>query len=479
VPLRTDSRDQAWLLPPTLDELIAATHPSRFVRAFVDGLERSDWEAMEIALDGNPKGAPAYDPRALLSVWLYGFMTGVRSSRKLEQACRDCIPYLWLTGLQQPDHNTLWRFYQTNRQQLRRLLKQTVRIALDLDLVDLAVQAVDGTRLAANASRDRMFNTAGVQRLLDRVDAAIADLEAQNKESDVASVPQLPEQLSDAKALKERIEQAQQRLKDGERTWVNLTDGDASLVRSHPRVIVGYNCQAVVSPVQRGASTGLLITAAEVATASNDQGQLAPMIQAARATVGAVEVTAADAGYHSGQNLETCAALQQRIVMPEATSKDVRENPYHKDRFVYDASTDTYRCPEGKTLRFVGAKHKQGVGLLRGYRASPADCVACPAFGRCTKNRRLGRRLDIRPTDQALRTHRRWMQTEEAKRLYHRRKELVEPAFGILKEQLGARRLLLRGFARVRAEWSLLAVALNLRTLWKLTATAEPGAAAA
>ena len=123
-------------------------------------------------------------------------------------------------------------------------------------------------------------------------------------------------------------------------------------------------------------------------------------------------------------------------------------------------------------LRFVGAKHKRGIGLLRGYRASPDDCVVCPAFGHCTKNARLGRRLDVRQTDQALRMHRLWMQTERAKQLYKRRKELVEPAFGILKEQMGARKLLLRGFARVRAEWSLLAVAFNLRTLWRLTAVA-------
>ncbi len=375
---------------------------------------------------------------------------------------------MWLTGWQHPDHNTLWRFYQANRQQLRKLLKRTVHVALDLGLVDLVIQAVDGTKVAANAARDRMVDAAGVERLLDRVDAALADLEAQNGGGAEPSAPALPKELSEAKALKERIERAKKRLEDEERTRVNLTDADAGLVRSHAGIMVGYNGQAVVSPVRQGKSAGLLITAAEVTTEPNDQGQLAAMIQAARDTVGAVETTAADAGYHSGPNLEACAALRQRIVMPEATGKDVRENPYHKDRFVYDAPTDTYCCPEGKTLRFVGAKHKRGIGLLRGYRAEARECGACPAFGRCTKNARLGRRLDIRPTDQALRTHRAWMRTEEAKALYKLRKSLVEPAFGILKEQLGARRFLLRGLAQVRAEWSLLAVAMNLRTLWRL-----------
>ena len=92
MPLRTFSRNQAWLPPPTAEELIPLTHPARFVGGFVDAFERSEWDAMEIPVDGNPKGATSYDPRALLSVWLYSFMTGVRSSRKVEQACRDCIP---------------------------------------------------------------------------------------------------------------------------------------------------------------------------------------------------------------------------------------------------------------------------------------------------------------------------------------------------------------------------------------------------
>ena len=95
---------------PTLDELVPEDHPVRFVAAFVDGLDRGEWEEMGVCLDGDPLGAPAYHPRALLSVWVYGFMTGVRSTRKLEAACRDQIPYLWLTGWQHPDHNTLWRF---------------------------------------------------------------------------------------------------------------------------------------------------------------------------------------------------------------------------------------------------------------------------------------------------------------------------------------------------------------------------------
>jgi transposase len=90
-----------------LDELLADDHPARFVAAFVDNLDRDVWAELRIGLDGEEVGAPAYHPRALLSVWLYGFTMGMRSSRKLEGACRDQVSFLWLTGWQQPDHNTL------------------------------------------------------------------------------------------------------------------------------------------------------------------------------------------------------------------------------------------------------------------------------------------------------------------------------------------------------------------------------------
>ena len=128
MPLRPLNREQTWLLPPTLDELIPNDHPARFIAMVVDNLDGSFWQKLG-GLE-EPLGAPAYHPRSLLSVWLYGFMTGTRSSRKLEAGCRDQIPYLWLTGWQHPDHNTLWRYYKENRDEIRHLFKLTVRTAL-------------------------------------------------------------------------------------------------------------------------------------------------------------------------------------------------------------------------------------------------------------------------------------------------------------------------------------------------------------
>src|SRR6266498_5284097 len=155
MPLRAFSREGTWLFPPSLEELIPDDHVARYVAAFVDELDRAAWLELGVAPDGKARGALGYHPRVLLGVWLYGFMSGVRSSRKLEAACRENVAYLWLTGWQHPDHNTLWRFYQEHRTAMRTLLKRTVRVAVATGLVYLAVQAVDVTPVAARAARGR------------------------------------------------------------------------------------------------------------------------------------------------------------------------------------------------------------------------------------------------------------------------------------------------------------------------------------
>ena len=156
-------------------------------------------------------------------------MTGIRSSRKLEAACRDQIPYLWLTGWQHPDHNTLWRFYKDHRQAMRTLFKRTVRTAVAMELVDLAV---DGTKVAANASSCRSYDAEGLAKLLERLDRAIAELEDQNEgETDRAPV-QLPEELADKRTLRDRVRRAMDELEDLKgRKNINLTDRNARFMK--------------------------------------------------------------------------------------------------------------------------------------------------------------------------------------------------------------------------------------------------------
>lgn len=469
MPLRPFNRKQTWLLPPTLDDLLPEDHPARFVAVFVDSLDRKTRAEMDMGLGGEPLGAPAYHPEALLSVWLYGFMTGVRSCRKLEGACRDQIPYLWLTGWQHPDHNTLWRFYRDHRGAMRGLLKGTVATAMKLGLVDLAVQAVDGTKVVANAAKDRTYDAKGLHKLLERTEEAILDLEAQNEGGEDPPPPHLPQELSQHQKLREQVQEAIKQVAQEGLERVNLTDGDASLMKGRQGIIAGYNAQAVVSPLnpQVAPRNGFIITAAEVVTDPDDTAQLLPLLEQAEEMTGEKATTLSDGGYYSGENLARCAAAGRRVVMPEGRRSTLK-HPYHRDQFSYQEALDSYLCPQGQWLTFRGLKHRAGRGEIRLYGAGAEVCRQCPAFGVCTKDRRQGRRLEIGPHEPAIQEHRHWMATPEAKGLYKLRKELVEPVFGILKEQQGGRRFLLRGLAKVRAEWDLLGAAFNLRTLWRV-----------
>ena len=150
--------------------------------------------------------------------------------------------------------------------------------------------------------------------------------------------------------------------------------------------------------------------------------------------------------------------------MPECDEQALHK-PYHKDRFMYDKTSDTYRCPEGQTLRFVRSK-LTGCLWKRQYKASGETCQECQAFGTCTQSKK-GRILEIGPYDIALRHHRELMATREAQELFSLRKQLPEPAFGIIKEQMRFRRFSTRGWANVKAEAIIVATAFNLRTLHK------------
>ena len=469
MPLRPMGREQMWMLPPTLDELLPLDHPARFVAEFVDALDREAWAELGVDIDGDSLGAPAYHPRALLSVWLYGFMTGVRSCRKLEAACRDQIPYLWLTGWQHPDHNTLWRFYKGHRQAMRKLFERTVRTAVAMKLVDLAVQAVDGTKVVANASVNRSYDAEGLRGLLDRLERAITDLEAQNEAGEEAAVARLPQKLADKEVLREQVKHAMADLASQKRhRRINLTDPEARLMKGRQGIVAGYNALAMVSPMETdGGATSMLVTAVDVVDAANDNALLVPMMEQAEETTGTKsQMTLADAGYFAASHLAECDRRGQKVVVSEARQRFL-EDPYHKDRFTYDEHSDSFRCPQGQTLKFVRIQHANGVPL-RLYRAAGAVCQACPAFRACTRAKEIGRSLAIGPHDEVLRRHRSWMSTSVAQEAYRLRKQLVEPVFGIIKEQQGARRFLLRGLVNVAAEWTMLATAFNLRTLWRV-----------
>lgn len=469
MPQRPFSRAQTFLLPPALDDWIAATHPVRFVAVWLDGLADEEWAALGIDRTPARQGEARYAPQALLAIWVYGFMIGIRSTRSLETACRDQLPFRWLSGNQTPDHNTLWRFYQRHRPQFHHLFHRSVRLAVEADLVDWAIQAVDGTKLAANAAGDRQLDAIQLAALADRVDAAIAALETQ-AEAGESGPPDLPADLGNLTALRTRIAQAEARLAEG-RTTGNLTDPDAHQMTARGSNRPAYNAQAVVAPVAAicgaggpGNPGGRLIVAVAVRTRADDHDVLPALIaQAAERTGQIAAVTVADAGYYSGADLAACAELGATVVIPEPRQRRTAD-PYGPQAFVHDPGTDTLTCPAGTVLTRWGPSEP---GDEARYGAPDTVCRTCPAKPACCPTTARGRVIVRRPHAAVRDRHRTWLASEAAQHQATRRKGLIEPVFGTLKTRHGARQCLLRGLANVRAEWTLLATAFNLQTLWR------------
>ena len=482
MPQRPFSRTTLWLVPPSLDDWVAADDPVRFVADVLDSFDDAAWAALGIDRTPARTGAPRYAPEVLLALWLYGFSVGIRSSRGLETACRNQIPFRWLSGNQTPDHNTLVRFLQQHPQAMKALYAQTVRIAAHAGLIDWALQAVDGTKIGANAAVERSVTAADLDRLdavLDGKIAAVLAEAADRQVRDDPTPPSLPPGLQQAETRKARIAQVRADLETRPGRTGNLTDPDARLMNTRQGIVPAYNAQAVVSAVPPPASapartpSGRLIVGAAVTTAENDRGQLATMVAEATVTTGqAAALTVADKGYFSAATLAACAEAGQPVVVPEpAAARAGARDLFPIEAFTYDAASDTYTCPAGQALPFRDER-RVDERVVRRYRAAMATCRACPLRRQCTRSQHQGRALKVPVGREQVLAHRDWMATEAAQAASRQRGRLIEPVFSILKEQLGARRFLRRGLAAVQGEWALLCAAFNLRTLtrwWQQT----------
>ena len=167
---------QTFLFPPSLEDWVGSDHPARFIRDFVESL---DYEELGFQTPSCETGRPPYSTELLLSVWLYGYLQKIRSSRGLERACRDNVSLLWLTGMHSPDHNTLWRFYSSNKGSLRRVFRQLVGVACRSGLVGLVVHAVDGTKIRSRSSDASAWHKKDLEALL------IADIYTEHSEQPV------------------------------------------------------------------------------------------------------------------------------------------------------------------------------------------------------------------------------------------------------------------------------------------------------
>jgi len=471
MPFKSYSRDQDWLLPPSLGELIPGDHPVRFIAEVVDQLP---WDRVGISHMPQSEGQPSYPPQVLLGAWLYGFMIRARSSRKLEQACRENLPMMWLTGLLHPDHSTLSRFYQHNRQAMRPLFKTSVQLAVEAGLVEFAFQAVDGTRMSS-ASRRTLHSRDEISRLLEAVEAELAAMDATESQSEDGKgtpPPPGPRVRWGKKEIRQHLTEALGEM-DRRATWpggrnkadvASVSDPQAVLMKAHAGYVVGYNAQVVVD------AKAQIVVAADVVARSSDGEQLLPMLAEAEAMTGRqAEVAAADSGYFDIGAIVEAEETGIEVFVPQQRRAQAEEaDRYGKANFVYDVQSDTYTCPEGKTLVFTTerAKHHGKPNVTRIYRGRECQGCSASANGLCTSSG-AGRMVHRYEHDADLPGYLERLGSERGREATRQRSGTVEPLFASTKERLGMVRFLLRGLLNAKGEWYLTCAVHNLLKLWR------------
>src|SRR5580698_9810641 len=334
---------QQFLLPPALEDWVPKDHPARFLRELVEQLDLS---ALGFAMPVAVEGRPPYAPSLLLKIWLYGYFCRIRSTRKLENACTEQLPLVWLTGMMAPDHNSLWRFWRDNKKALRAIFKQTVHLAVGAGAVGFALHALDGTRIQAACSGPNGWSREYMEKLLAQLDGALEDIELKViEENPPTQAPsyRLPAGLAQRQALREEIKKGLAQLQSDGRAHYHPVEPEARRMKVGDTNRYAYNAQAVADE-----KAGVIV-ACEAGRQETDAGQLVPLIEQARENLGVAAthtLTVADTGYGSGADLHAAAQKQMPVLAPPPAGKSDRNNPYAAQRFTIDPAAGSVICPQ-------------------------------------------------------------------------------------------------------------------------------------
>jgi transposase len=453
------NREQVVLFPAVIDDYVTADNPVRFVEAFVQGL---DLGALGFSkAEPEARGRPAYDPRDLLKLHIYGYVNEIRSSRKLERETIRNVEVMWLLRCLTPDHKTIANFRKDNVLVLPGVFREFTKLCRDLELFGAELVGIDGSKFRGVNSRDRNFSEAKLNKRLQWIEEKIAayltalqrEDEAESETSEVsgaelaAKIAALHEKQVVYEGLKEQLAES------GEKQ-ISLTDADARLMKGRQGQHVGYNVQIAVDSKHK------LVADFAVTNEGNDVNCLAEVAQGAQRELGVKELkVCADRGYYNTAQIKTCEEAGIEVHMERPAPRQV-EGIFPLERFSYDATKDLYTCPAGKRLSYrTFDKAKQ----VRCYWTEA--CHRCELKSQCTTGK--GPRKIKRPLDQdaADRMLRRVTGNPESLAL---RKQLVEHPFGTIKRQMGHDYFLLRGQEKVRGETSLTLLAYNLKRVLNL-----------
>ena len=475
-PFKTgESRHQPSLLPPRIEDYVGPDNPVRAIESFVCALDLAKLGFRHAERSAEAMGQPPYDPADLLKLYLYGYINQVRSSRRLErEACRN-LELIWLLRNLRPGYRTIANFRKENWAALKAVNRGFVLLVRELGLVGGTIVAIDGSFFHGDASKASIFTRKRLAEQIARLDLEIEAYGRSIEDNDAAEDNEprqartngpdrggggdggdIGAKVSALMAKRWRAQSDLDRLEASGETQLSLTDPDARLLVKSGQGVAGYNVQAVVDDKHK------LIVASEVVNDSSDVGQLHAMAKAAKDVLEAEALQVlADEGYYSSLELKACEDDGIVAYVPVPEDRQLKEKGrFSLKDFSYDPAANAYRCPAGKLLRPIKGHWQNASGRTEiRYASSTKICRTCPSRARCLSPKASRRTIGRWEHEDVLERHRTRMQG--AGDLMRRRSAIVEHPFGTLKCRAGYRHFLVRGFNKVRGEWSLMALCYN------------------
>lgn len=493
---------QIMMLPPSLEELVPSGHPVRVVNEVINKIN------IEPLLSAyQTKGTSSYHPQMLLKLLVYGYVSNVYSSRKLEASCKENIHFMWLTAMNYPDHHTINRFRGVRlKDALRKVFEEVVTLLAQEGLLSIEEVYTDGTKIEANANKYTFVWKKAIQTNKEKMKKQLQqiwqyaqsvaqsednlpeppDFTTIDSEKVQSTVNKLNEVLGSKKGLDKKVKaklnyvtknfpEAIRKYEDqevilGERNSYSKTDKDATFMRmkedhmKNGQLKPGYNVQISTS--------NQFIVNYTIHPNPTDTTTFTSHVNKHQESFGAApKAITADAGYGSEENymmLEgkgVTAFVKYGLFDKEQNENYNSKHPFSSDKLFYNAERDCFTCPMGQAMHYIGeGKRKTKTGFEQTYRRYQAkNCHTCPLNGVCHKSQ--GNRLiEINVNLNRLK-HQAYQLLNSEQGIIHRKKRCfdVEPVFGNIKQNHGFKRFMLRGKEKVAIEWGLLAIAQNIR----------------
>jgi transposase len=427
------------------------------VRVFSEMMDYLDYSALESRY--SDMGCRAYPPKTMVKILGYAYSKRIRSSRRIEEALKIDVRFIWLAGGLVPDHNTIARFRKDGGTELESLFKDSVKLCMRAGLVFLNSVSTDGSKMVATASKKRIYNQERLDRELKRVEQILQEAQETDQAEDElygsGNGREMPRELRDAKARKEKLQEIAEQLKETQSKNVVSTDPECRVMKTRNNgKCPAYNLQASVD------ADNQIIVAMELTASETDHGYLPKMVEQVESNTGAAsDISLADSGYQDEETLKWVEQSNHDVLMPIMEPHEAKRTDLFAGRcFVYDDERDVVICPAGRDLVF-GGQYKLSSGNYKRYAAT--GCRSCSFHKQCC-GKKANRRINVSVVAHVRQRMRDRLQTQEGKQIYSVRKQTVEPVFGQMKTNRGFGRLLVHGYAGALAETALMCLIHNI-----------------